>query len=129
MTRNDLHQQSGYIALMTVIIISAVALALATTVALLALGEAESSFALSQGEGTLQFVDGCMEDALQNIWNNASYTGGNITRPEGTCVITVSQAGSTYTVTATNSSTQYQRTEQAVVNRGTTLTIQSWKEL
>jgi hypothetical protein len=69
-----------------------------------------------------------MEDALLSIRSNASYSGGSITRPEGTCSITVSQAGSTYTVTATTSLNTYKRTIQAIVNRYSSMNITCWTE-
>jgi hypothetical protein len=123
-------QPNGYIALITVLIISAVALAIATTVSFLSLGEAQASFATYKGEDILQFVEGCMEDALIKSWASNSYAGGNITRPEGTCNVTVSKSGTTWTLAATNSTIQYKRTIQTIITRSkTNITIQSWKEL
>jgi hypothetical protein len=121
--------EKGYIAILTVLIISAVVITIATTVSLLAIGEAQSSFALFKGEDTLTFVEGCMEDALLKARNNNTYTGGSITRPEGTCTITVSKAGTTWTITATTTNTQYIRTIQSVITRGNQMAITSWKEL
>ncbi|HSW87945.1 MAG TPA: hypothetical protein VLG12_02160 [Candidatus Saccharimonadales bacterium] len=121
--------QKGYIAILTVLIISAVVLIIATTVSLLAIGEAQSAFALFKGEDTITFVEGCMEDALLKARNNNSYTSGSITRPEGTCTITISKAGTTWTVMATTTNTQYARTVQAVITRGSQMAITSWKEL
>ena len=122
-------QQNGYIALMTVIIISAVVLGIATTISLLAIGEGQSALALSKGEDTLTFVEGCMEDALEKARNSNAYAGGTITRPEGTCNITVSKAGNVWTITVTQTATAYQRKIQTVVTRGVNLIIASWKEL
>jgi hypothetical protein len=122
-------KEKGYIAVLTVLIISAVVLTAATTVSLLAIGEAQSSLSLFKGEDAITFVEGCMEDALLKARNNNAYTSGTITRPEGTCTITVSKAGSTWTVTATTINTQYARTVQAVVTRSSFLTITSWKEI
>lgn len=120
----------GYITLITVILVSAVVLAIATTVSLLAIGEAQSSFSLFSGEDALQFVEGCTEDALLKSRASAAYTGGVITRPEGTCSVTVSKAGNVWTVTVTSAATQYKRTIQTVFTRGeTAVTLTSWKEL
>ena len=104
-------------------------MAIATTVSLLAIGEAQSSYALSKGEDTLGFVEGCMEDALLKVRASDSYVGGSITRPEGTCTITISKVDSTWTVTATTTSTTYKRTIEVVGNKGTSFIITSWKEL
>src|SRR5579859_5860305 len=76
-------RENGYIAILTVLIISAVVLAIATTVSLLAIGEAQSGLSLFKGEDTLTFIEGCMEDALLKTRNSNGYAGGTITRPEG----------------------------------------------
>lgn len=119
----------GFIALTTVLTISVVVLALTISMAYLTIGQGQSGLALSKGEDQLNFVEGCMEDALLKIRINDSYAGGAITRPEGTCNISVSQVGITYTVTVTGTTFLYKRTVQTVVTRGVTLNIVSWKEL
>src|SRR5258708_427526 len=93
-------QQNGFIAITAVLVIAAVALAIGTTVSLLSSGEGQSSLALFKGEDVLTFAEGCGEDALLKSRQNSSYAGGNITRPEGTCVVTVSKAGNVWTVTS-----------------------------
>lgn len=120
--------EQGYVAISIVLILTAVVLGIMITVAQLGIGEGQVSLALSKGEDSLNLTEGCMEDALLKIRSNASYSGGSITRPEGTCSIGVSQAGSTYTVTATTVTTTYKRTIQAVVVRGSSLSLTSWKE-
>ena len=121
--------KQGYIALTTVILLSAIIILITTATSLLAIGEAQSSFALFNGENTLTFVEGCMEDALLKSQASETYSGGTIARPEGTCTITVIKVGSVWTVTATTAATTYKRTIQAIVTRSTSLTITSWKEL
>jgi hypothetical protein len=122
--------QKGYIALATIIIITAVVLAISSTVAFLAIGEAQSGLALFKGEDAITFSEGCMNDALLKARSDANYTGGNITRPEGTCIITVSKAGNLWTLTATTSVTTYKRTIQAIINRQSTgITLTSWQEI
>lgn len=122
-------QQKGYIAITTVLLISAVVLVIVTTTSLLAIGQAQSSLALYKGEDTLTFVEGCMEDALQKSLIAKTYTGGTITRPEGTCSITVSKNGITWTMTATTTNTAYTRTIQVIMRRGNNIVIISWKEI
>jgi hypothetical protein len=70
-----------------------------------------------------------MEDALLKIRANASYAGGTITHPEGACAISVSQVGNTYTVTSTGTVAIYKRTIQVSATRGSTVVINSWKEI
>lgn len=123
-------KQNGYMTLITVLIISAAALIVGTTVSLLAIGEAQSGRAVVRGEDGLAFVDGCMEDALLKTKQSPTYAGGTITRPEGTCSITVTKAGNTWTLLATSTATTYKRTIRVVVTRSTgTLVVSVWEEI
>jgi len=120
----------GYIAITTVLLISAVTLMIAVTVTLVSINEGQSSLASSKGEERLSFVDGCMEDAILKIRNSASYAGGTTTTPDGNCSITVSKVGSVYTVTASPADLTFMKKLQAVVTRGaSTVTITSWQEI
>lgn len=121
--------KKGFIALTSVLVISVVILSVTLTVVYLAVGQGQSSLALTKGEDQLNFVEGCMEDALLKIRANASYVGGTISRPEGTCNITVSQIGNVYTVISTGSTTIFKRTIQVNATRGGTVVINSWKEI
>jgi uncharacterized protein (UPF0333 family) len=122
-------KNGGYISLSIVLLLTVIVLGIMITVGQLSIGEGQAGLALSNGHKTVAFVEGCMEDALLTIRTNAAYTGGTITRPEGTCAITVSTINTTYTVTATTTDTAYRRTIQAVVSRSSNMTIASWKEI
>lgn len=114
--------------LITILTVSAVALLIATTVSLLAIGQAQSGFSVTNGEIALALTEGCMEDALQNIKNSPTYAGGTITRPEGTCIITVTKSGNIWTTTATTTETGYRRTIKTVIARSWRIQLLSWKE-
>src|SRR5258708_18718426 len=123
-----MEKQQGFIAISMVILLVALVIAIATTVALLSIGEAESALTLTNGESTLDFVEGCTEDALLKARASASYAGGNITRPEGTCTVSVAKAGSTWTLTVSTTAIAYVRTIQVVITQdGYGDTISSWK--
>ena len=116
--------------LITLLIISAAALIIGTTVSFVAVSQAQSALSVTRGEQTLAFVEGCMEDALLKIKNSPTYAGGMITRPEGTCSITISKSGNIWTIFATTTATAYRRTVRAIVVRSTnTLVLSSWEEL
>jgi hypothetical protein len=122
--------KKGYVAILVVLIIAAVGLLLATTMSLIGAGGVQAASSLTQGEQSLDFTEGCAEDALIKLWASASYAGGNITRPEGTCTITVASSSNIWTITAGTTATSYARTVQVVVTRGTTnLTVTSWQEI
>lgn len=122
--------KEGYVAILVVLIIAAVGLLLATTMSLIGAGGVQAASSLTQGEQSLDFTEGCAEDALIKLWASASYAGGNITRPEGTCTISVTTSTNIWTITAGTTATNYARTVQVVVTRGATnLTISSWQEI
>jgi len=123
-------KDSGFIAITSVLVISAVALAIAVTVSLLAISEGQSSLALFKGEDTVTFVEGCAEDALLKARQNSSYAGGNITRPEGTCIVTVFKVGNVWTVTSTTNVTTFKRSIQTIfIINGINIVLTSWKEI
>jgi hypothetical protein len=120
----------GYIALITVLIIASVALAISINISLLGIGVAQSSLANVKGENALQLAEGCAEDGLLKSQQSSTYSGGNITRPEGTCFITVTKSGNNWGLIATSSQTDYNRTVQVNFTRtsGSPITISSWQE-
>ena len=121
--------QRGYLAISSILIISAVVLAITISVSYLSIGEGQSSLALYKGENTLSFIEGCMEDALLKIRSNPLYNGTTIMHNGETCTITVvNGGGGNYTLTATTTDTSYIRTVQVVVNRDYSITMTSWKE-
>jgi hypothetical protein len=123
-------QNGGYIAIFAVLMIAIAGIMLATSASLLGIGEVQSSLSLTQGEGELHFVEGCAEDALWKARASDTYTGGNITRPEGTCTVSISKNGLIWTITVGSTNTLYTRRIQIVVTRNPTgLVITSWKEI
>ncbi len=128
------NSKGGYIAISILLILTAVLLGIMVTVAQLGIGEGQVSLALSKGEDALTFVEGCTEDAMLKARASSTFgdpvlTPVTITRPEGTCSITVLSKVGSWTMAATPSATTYTRTIQTVFNRsGTGITLTSWKE-
>jgi hypothetical protein len=122
--------KNGFIATTTVLIITVVMLAAIATISLLSIGEAQSSLSLYKGTGNLYLAEGCADDALLKAKNDVNYVGGNITRPEGTCTVSVSKNGSIWTMIIGTLATDYKRSVQVIITRnGTSLIIASWKEI
>lgn len=120
--------QPGFVAISTVLVVSAVVLVVGTSVTLLAIGEAQASLAVSKSEANLQLTEGCMEDALLLARARQSYTGSTINRPEGSCTVSVAKNGSQWTLTAVPNTLAYKRTIQVVVNNTSSLSVISWQE-
>lgn len=123
-----MNNRKGFLAMSTVLIVSAVTLSIAIAVSLSGIGEGKTGLLHWQGSNALYLAEGCMEDALLKLRTSASYTGGTITRPEGSCTVTVTGAG-TYTVTVAATNATSTRQIQAVATRSGKVAISSWKEL
>ncbi len=127
---SHLSAPKGFMALSTVLIISAVVLIIASTVALLGIGEGQSSFALVRGETNLSLVEGCAEDYLLKIRANSSFTATNITRPEGTCTITINSGNPNWDITVSSTDTNYDRNIQVTFTRSSSgISIIRWREI
>lgn len=123
--------KKGFIALSTVLVISAVMLAVVGTIAYLSVGEAQSSLALYLGEDNLGLVEGCAEDVLQKVHDNSSYNAASINRPEGTCSIAYTSGGpTTWDVIVTTTTTAYQRKVRIQFTRNpSNISLTSWQEI
>lgn|SRR3989338_6491072 len=123
-------KKKGFIAISSLLIISFVVLAISVSATTLAIGELQSAFSLTQGEDVLGFVEGCAEDALWKSRADNNYNGGTITRPEGTCSISISKNGVTWTMDVTTTATIFKRTVRVIFDRNPTgITLISWKEI
>ncbi len=119
----------GFIAIVTILMISALVLLVSLSVTAMAISQLQGSLGQTNGEEKWYLTDGCVEDALLKIRAGPSYAGGSITRPEGTCNVVVSQAGNVYTLTVNSASTSYNRTARVTATRSGTVTVSSWKEI
>lgn len=122
--------KNGFAAISVVLILSVVVISIATTVALLSIGEGQATLSLFKGEDNLSFVEGCMEDAILKIRANTKFAGTTITRPEGTCNISYITSYPNWDITATPSTTLYQRKVEAKFSEdGYGITMTSWREI
>lgn len=93
--KNNL-KDSGYIALITVVILGAVVAVIAVSLVLLGLGHTRTSLSEIQSANALSAANSCAEEALKKIRMQHLYTGtGGLTLADSTC---------TYTVLATTTS-------------------------
>ena len=92
------NNQSGFIAFISLIIISAVALAIAASISLLGIDEAKSSLSFKKGQEALKLAEGCLEESLLRLRDNSAYTGGSLNLGDGSCTISVSGSGSDRTI-------------------------------
>lgn len=103
MKKNNLTSlnNSGYVAILTVIILGIVVTIIATSLVLLGLGHTRSSLSESQSASAKSAADACTEAALKQIRFLPAFTGSSgLTLTGSTCTYTVS-AAITSSITAT----------------------------
>ena len=125
-------QQSGYVALITVLIMGA-ATATATLV-LLFTGLDAQRYALveQQAAQARNLATACAEEALQQIRDNTSFTGANsLSLGQGICVYTVtSTGGSTRTIDVSGTvKGVVKKLKVYVTITSSSISITSWQEV
>ncbi len=126
------HRSSGYIVLITVLVIGAIGAAIATSVIWLGLGSSKSSLALEQSNQAKALANACSEEALQQIRDSTPYTGsGNLTLGQGTCSYTVtSGTGQNRTITATGTVGTILRKVTITIDAiNPAINVTSWQEV
>jgi hypothetical protein len=129
-TTYHLHPKKGVAALLTIVIVSASALIMAISSAYLSLGELDQGFSEGRGNEALFIATGCMDEALERLRKNSSYTGGNLTQSNGSCIISIATSGSisTTTVTASTTSSYWKKLESVVTISSGVVSVNSWQE-
>jgi hypothetical protein len=119
----------GYVAIASVLVITAIVLAIGTTVALLSVSDIQSALSYKKSEETLSIVEACIEDALLRL-NEDNSIPNSITIPEGICSVTInSQSGGNWIFTVSSSLDKNTKDIQVEATRGSTVSITSWIEI
>jgi len=85
---------NGYIALTSILIISAIVLLIALSAGLLSISELNMALEKNQSAEAYYLASACAEQGLQEIRNSDSFTGiGNLSLENGTCTYDVNQIG------------------------------------
>ena len=123
----------GYIALTSILVISAVALAISVSISLLGVGEAKSSLDYRRGQETLKIAESCTEEALLRLRNDANYSSGSLNVGGGTCSINVNGVGADRTIDVSAQLTNlsdYSQSIQVIVKRaGNSVNVVSWSQI
>lgn len=86
--RNLKPKSEGYIALISVLIISAIAILIASSANLISISESNMSLQESKGWEAFYLATACAEDALMKLKDNLNYPGNEtLTFDTGTCTI------------------------------------------
>ncbi len=126
--RND----SGYVALLSVLIVGAVALAIGVAMLVSGTDSQREVLVAQQSTQARNLATACGEEGLQQIHDNTAFTGtNNITLGQGTCTYTVANTGaSTRTVDATGTvNGVVRRIKIYVTINVSSLSITSWQDV
>ncbi|MEK7607279.1 MAG: hypothetical protein AAB444_03740 [Patescibacteria group bacterium] len=124
--------RDGYATLMSVLIVGAIGIAIATSLLLLGVGFLRTSFAGDQSGGARALANSCAEEGLRQIRNASSFTGtGNLTLGQGTCSYTVtSQGGENRTVITSGLVNTITRKVKVIINAiNPSIQTVSWQEV
>lgn len=129
---SNYRKQSGYITLLSVLVVGAVGVSISVSLLLLGLGNSRTGLSLQQLYQAKALSDACAEEALAEVRNSTSFTGsGSLTIGQGTCSYSVtSQGGQDRTVAATGTVGTIVRKTKVVLNKITpSIAVVSWQEV
>jgi len=125
-------RQAGYVALLTVLIVGAVAAAIATTLLSTGADSQRTALVVQQSKQARALAVACGQEAVQKIHDNIAFSGTNtLSQGAGSCSYTVTQPATTIrgiTATGTVGTMTRKLTASATVGT-TTVTLGSWKEV
>lgn len=91
-----LPKKNGYITLLSVLVVGAVGMAIASSLLLLGLASSRTSFALEQSAQAHALAESCVEEALQQLRDSSLFAGTNTLTIGGRiCEYTVTNLGGT----------------------------------
>ncbi len=133
MRANQPNNQSGYIALISTLIVGSVGLAIALSVLWLGIGNAKAAQTNNSADNAKAMADYCVEMALLNVHTNLNYYGGDtITNLGDTCtIVSVSGKGNrSRTIEATGTSGTITRKVKVQIDRvRPQIQLISWQEV
>ena len=123
--------ESGYIALLAVLILGAAATAIGVVLLSIGADSQRSTLIEQQSKQARVLATACAQEALQQIHDNIAFSGTN-TLPlgQGSCSYTVTvTAGTTRSIAASGTVGNVVRKAQVYVTIGTsTISVSSWQE-
>ncbi len=124
--------RSGYVALISVIVISAIGLTIMLSVIAAGVDASKTDFSLQQSGGARSLASSCVEEALQQITETGTTSSaGNLVIASGTCMYTITSVnGGNITIQSTGllgSVTSKLKVLIATTSPGVSLS--SWEEV
>lgn len=129
---NKQYQQSGYIALVAVLIIGAASVAIAVGTLTLGADTTRAALINQQSAQAKGLANACAEEALQVVHDNTTYTGTNsLTLSTGNCNYTVTNTGGSNRVIDTTGTVDniVRKVKVYVTIGSSSISVTSWQEV
>lgn len=124
--------QQGYIALISVLITGAAAMAIATTLLITGTDAQRVNLVMQRSIQARQLAHGCIEEALQKIHESTTFTGtSSVTLATGACSYTITNTGgNNRTITASSTIQNVVRKVTVYVTIGSSsVSVTSWQDV
>ena len=124
--------QSGYVLLLSTLVVGAVGTAIATSILMLSVGNNLNSLAAEQSAQALANATACMEDTLEQLRLDDTYVGDTtINFEQGSCTIEpVVVSGGFHVIQVTGTvNTIVRKLEVEVDDIGPPTVIESWRDV
>ncbi|TSC69648.1 MAG: hypothetical protein G01um101470_1021 [Parcubacteria group bacterium Gr01-1014_70] len=124
--------QTGYIALMTVLIAGLIGISITVSLLLLGVSQSKTAIALDESNRAKALANACAEEALQQIRDTTSFMGtGALTFGADTCAYAVTDlGGENRQITATgNASTAVRKVKISINDITPLIIVSSWQEV
>lgn len=125
------NNSEGYVALITVLIVGAVATAVSLTLLLTGTDSQRATLVSQQSMQARQLANACAEEALQQIHDSTSFTGtNNLSLGQGTCSYTVTNTGGSNRTIATTGTvgTTTRKNQISATIGSSSISVISWFE-
>jgi hypothetical protein len=125
-------EENGFIALTSLLVISAVTLAIAMSVTVMGISSANSSLGYQKGQEAEKISESCIEETLIRLRSDGNFSGVSLTFGNGSCTATVSAQGDQRTISVTGTLPGppifIKRLQALATRAGKSITIYSWQE-
>jgi hypothetical protein len=119
----------GYVALTTVLVVSAVIVVIVLSISILSVSSVQTSLSSKKSSESLDIVDACGELVLKEIRSNPSFNETTITLPEGTCNLQITENSGEYTIIIDTEVEGYTKSITIEATRNATgVILNSWRE-
>lgn len=123
---NNFDNQQGYIALVALLIVAAVALTIGIAISLAGIEEIQISFGASQAAKAKTLANTCLEEGLELLRNQWANYSGSLSIDGNSCIITAVVNGSNATLTGRGTVDIY--TQKIEVQVDSNLDVVFWQE-